>query len=275
MSVKRPSTDQEAALYEAVVVPRWSARFAQMILRGVPPGLRAQVLDIGCGTGHPAFSLLDRLDHGGRVIGIDRDAALIDLARRRAMALPENRIFFKVESLEGLKFGEGVFDLAVGNLVLAELEDPARALRELRRVLAPEGRILLTQALEGSFQEIFDMFEEIATSRGDEGLATRLAEVRERYPAPRSFEAPLRAAGFYDVEVTTETFRLSFMSARELLEDDTLRFVALSEWRWIAGFEPGGERLLDEVIHRLDTYFGGGPMSLTVVAGLVSAVAQR
>ncbi len=271
MSAKRPSTDEEAALYDAVVVPRWSARFAQMILRAIPRGLRAQVLDVGCGTGHPAFSLLERLDHGGRVIGIDRDPALIDVARRRAMGVPGGRIFFKVESLEALKFGEEVFDLAVGNLVSAELEDPTRALSELRRVLAPQGRVLMTHALEGSFEEIFDMFDEIAVSRGDDALAARLDEVRGRYPEPRSLRAPLRAAGFSDVEITTETFKLSFLNAREILTDQMLRFVALGEWRWIAGFEPGSEHLVEEVVKRLDTYFGGGPMSLTVVVGMASA----
>ena len=54
----------------------------------------------------------------------------------------------------------------------------------------------------------------------------------------------------------------------EALYDGQIRFVGLSEWRWIAGFEPGGDRLLDEVERTLDVYFGGGPLSLTVRAGL-------
>jgi ubiquinone/menaquinone biosynthesis C-methylase UbiE len=271
LSVKRPSTEEEAALYDSVVVPRWSARFAQLILRNVGQGLRAQVLDIGCGTGHPAFSLLDRLDVHGRVIAIDTEAALVDLARRRAMALPQNRIFFKVESAEELKFGDDVFDIAIGNLALGEIEDKPRAFAELRRVLIPDGRVLMTQALEGTFVEIFDMFEEIATERGDARIAARLAQARQRYPSPRAFEAPFRAAGFTEVEVTTEPFRLSFRNAASILMDRTVGFVGLSEWRFIAGFEPGGELLLGEVARRLDVYFGGGPLSLSVVAGLVSA----
>jgi len=273
MSVKRPSTEEEAALYESVVVPRWSARFAQLILRSIPPGLRAQVLDIGCGTGHPAFSVLERLDPGGRVIAVDNDATLVDLARRRAMALPQNRIFFKVESAEELKFGDEVFDLVIGNLALGELEDAPRALAELRRVLVPDGRILMTQALDGTFVEIFEMFEEIATASDDDALRQRLAEVRSRYPERSSFTALFRNAGFTDIEVTTETFRLSYRNAGQIFDDETVRFVGLSEWRWIAGFEPGGDRLLDDVQRRLDVYFGGGPLSLSVVAGLVSATA--
>lgn len=271
MGVKRPSTEEEAALYDALVVPRWSARFAQLILRSIPAGLKAQVLDVGCGTGHPSFSILERLDARGRVIAIDSDVTLVDLARRRAMALPQNRIFFNVESAEVLKFGDGVFDTIVGNLVLGEIEDPLRALAELRRVLAPDGHILMTQALRGTFVEIYDMFDEIAASSDDDDLRLRLEEASHRYPEERSLAAPFRAAGFGDVEVTTETFRLTFRNAAQIFTDETVRFVGLSEWRWIAGFQPGGERLLEEVQRRLDVYFAGGPLSLTVVAGLVSA----
>jgi len=268
--VKRPATDEEAALYDASVVPRWSARFGQLILRRIAPGLRAQVLDIGCGTGHPAFSLLERLDQGGRVIAIDSDQALVDLARRRAMALDGNRIFFKVESACDLKFGDDVFDVAVGNLVGAELEDLDKALADLYRVIVPQGRILMTRALAGTFVEIHDMFREIASASGDDALIERLDTVAAGYPSAEDFAAPFEAAGFEDVAVVIEPFKMSFLNASQLFRDDTVRFVGLSEWRWIAGFDPGGEAFLDEVERRLDVYFAGGPLSLTVVAGLVT-----
>lgn len=268
--VKRPATDEEAALYDASVVPRWSARFGQLILRRIAPGLRAQVLDIGCGTGHPAFSLLERLDQGGRVIAIDRDQGVVDLARRRAMVVPGNRIFFKVESADDLKFGNDVFDVAVGNIVLGELEDPAKALSDLYRVLVPEGRVLMTQPLAGTFVEVLDMFREIANGSGDQALLGRVDTVAARYPTAETFAAPFEDAGFDDVKVVSEPFKMSFLNAAQLFQDDTIRFVGLSEWRWIAGFDPGGEALLDEVERRLDVYFGGGPLSLTVVAGLAT-----
>ena len=110
------SSPQEAALYDAVVVPRYSALFSRPLLDMIPNGTRGQVLDLGCGTGHPALEILRRMADHGRVIAIDRDSGLIDLARRRAVEASGRRIFFKVESMDELSFGDEVFDLAVGNL---------------------------------------------------------------------------------------------------------------------------------------------------------------
>jgi ubiquinone/menaquinone biosynthesis C-methylase UbiE len=134
----KKTVEDEAALYDSVVVPRYTSRFGQLLVDTVPRGVRAQVLDFGCGTGQPSFALLERLDPAGRVIAIDPDAGLVDLARQRAMGLAGSRIFFKVESAEKLSFGDEVFEYAIGNVVLHEIEHPDVALAEVRRVLAPD-----------------------------------------------------------------------------------------------------------------------------------------
>ncbi len=264
------TADDEAALYDAVVVPRYSSRFGQLIVDAIPRGVRAQVLDFGCGTGYPAFALLDRLDASGRVIAIDPDAGLVDLARRRAMALSGGRIFFKVESAERLSFGDEVFDYAVGNVVLHELEHPDVALNEVRRVLVREGTLVATRPLEGTFQEILDMFREISLKRDSAPVAARTEELARRYPTPQAFARQLENAGFDDVEVREHIFRLSFRNAADIVGDPLVRFIGLSEWRWVAGFEHGGDTLLGEVEKSLDTYFAGGPLSLTVRAGVAT-----
>jgi ubiquinone/menaquinone biosynthesis C-methylase UbiE len=269
--VARVSTEEEAALYDSVVVPRYNARFAQLLLRAIPKGQRARVVDLGCGTGQPAFSLLERLDVGARVIAIDQNPTLVELARRRAMTVSGSRIFFKVESAERLSFGAQVFDTAVGNLVFSDLERPEEALAEARRVLVPDGRLLLTRAMEGTFVEILDMFREVAIRHDLPDVTARTAEVARRYPSATAFANEVRAAGFEDVSVDVEPFRLSFRNARELFADPLFNFVGLAEWRWIAGFEKGRERLLEEIETSLDVYFAGGPLSLTVEAGLLEA----
>src|SRR5262249_45002960 len=143
------------------VVPRYSAVFAQMILDATPRGARLRVLDVGCGSGVPSLPLLGRLEAQSRVVAIDREQALIDIARRRALGDDGRRIFFKCEAAAPLRFGDEVFDLVVANLVLGSL-DHGTALAEMKRVLAPGGRILLTQALAGSFEEVLDMLREVA-----------------------------------------------------------------------------------------------------------------
>jgi ubiquinone/menaquinone biosynthesis C-methylase UbiE len=264
-------TDREAATYDAHVVPRFSALFGRMLLARLPRDERLQILDIGCGSGYPALDIMRRLSAGGRVIAIDPDAALIDLARRRALDDAGRRIFFKVESADVLSFGNEVFDVVTANLALASFQQPESALGEMYRVLVRGGRLLLTQPLTGTFEEVFDMFREVALKRDDEALRQRTERIAARYPEPSTLEAVVRGAGFDGVEILTEEFQIPFGSAGEIFSDPMIRFVALPEWRWIAGFDQGAEELLGQVQRHLETYFGGGPLSLRVHAGLALA----
>lgn len=264
-------TAQDAAMYDAHVVPRYSALFGRMMLAQLPRQERLQILDIGCGTGYPALEILRLLGEGGRVIAVDPDASLIDLARRRALDDAGRRIFFKVEGADVLSFGDDVFDVVASNLALATFQQPEAALAEMHRVLAPGGKLLLTQPLTGTFEEVFDMFREVALKRDDKALSQRVERIAARYPEAATLEAVVRGAGFEGVEVRTEEFQIPFGSAGEIFADPMIRFVALPEWRWIAGFDDGAEAVLGQVQRHLETYFGGGPLSLRVHAGLAIA----
>lgn len=264
-------TAQDAALYDAHVVPRYSELFGRLLLGELPANERMQVLDVGCGTGYPALEVMRRLGDGGRVIAIDPDPSLMDVARRRALDDAGRRIFFKVESAEQLSFSDEVFDVVIGNLALGSLEAPEHALAEMMRVLVPAGRLVLTHALAGTFEEVLDMFREVALKNDDPHIGQRIDRLAGRYPSAATLEAAVAGAGFEDVTVKTEEFQVAFASAAQIFADPMIRFVALPEWRWIAGFEEGSETVLDQVQRSLDTYFGGGPLSLRVSAGVVTA----
>ncbi|MEM9195075.1 MAG: class I SAM-dependent methyltransferase, partial [Myxococcota bacterium] len=204
-------------------------------------------------------------------IAIDRDPARVDLARRVNIADEGRRVFFKVSTAEDTRFGDEVFDAIVGNLLLAEIREPLPALVELRRVLQPGGRIYLTQALFGSFEEVLDMFGELEVRYGLDDMIQRKTQLVERYPTAEALGALVRGAGFSEAQVREEEFRLPFRSAQELFTDPLITLIAMPEWRWLAGTTKRGAEHLQEVEQRLDTYFRGGPLSLTVRAGMVSA----
>lgn len=266
-------SSQDAELYASSVVPRFSSLFGRRLIPQIPEGQRLQVLDVGCGTGYPALEVMARLGDGGRVIAIDPDPALIDVARRRALDEAGRRIFFKPGSAESLGFGDEVFDVVMGNLVLDALGEPEAALSEMLRVLVPGGRMVLTMALESTFEEVMDMFREVGLKRDDLALAQRIEHIGGRYPTASRLEAMVKGAGFESVTVHRETLHLRFDDASHIFTDPAMRFVALPEWRWIAGFDRGSARTLTEVQESLDTYFGGGPLSLRIEAGLVVAEA--
>ena len=109
----------------------------------VEPGQR--VLEVGVGLGATLEVLAGRLE-GGQVLGVDVSARLLGLAGRRA---PQARLVFG--SVTELPCRDASFDWAVATYTLDLLPSPAipAALSELRRVLRPEGRLVLCSLSEG------------------------------------------------------------------------------------------------------------------------------
>src|SRR6185503_11997657 len=79
-----------------------------------------------------------------RVVGIDISEAMLARARERAAArgLAE-RITLRTMDAEALAFDDAAYDVVVSLFALLHLPDPLRALREMRRVLRPGGRLVV------------------------------------------------------------------------------------------------------------------------------------
>jgi ubiquinone/menaquinone biosynthesis C-methylase UbiE len=96
------------------------------------------VLDAGCGAG-PLIAALHA--KGAKVTGFDASAAMIELARQR---LGEDATLHVADLSQPLPFTDGAFDDVVASLVLHYLQDWTKPLAELRRVLKPGGRLILS-----------------------------------------------------------------------------------------------------------------------------------
>ena len=97
-----------------------------------------EVLDAGCGVGFYAAELLAR--GAASVDGFDASESMIERARRRVPAAT-----FTVAALgEPLPYAEEAFDAVVCALVIHHVDDRPAAYREIRRVLRPEARFVLS-----------------------------------------------------------------------------------------------------------------------------------
>jgi len=97
---------------------------------------QVRVLDAACGTGRHA-QFLDSL--GCKCVGVDQSKEMLKIAKSK---LPNNR--FELGSLERLPFEDDEFDLATVSLALCHLSEPTSALKELARVVRPDGTVLVT-----------------------------------------------------------------------------------------------------------------------------------
>jgi SAM-dependent methyltransferase len=160
----------------------WERRRA-LLLAEVHPGER--VLDLGCGAGRFLTALKDA---GADPVGVEIAEAAAERARATGV---EVRL---VEPDGTLPFGHGEFDLVWCSEVLEHIPDVAAVLHEVRRVLKPGGRLLLTVPHHGRLQVAV-----IALTRFDahfDPLGQHL-----RFYTATSLAATLREAGFEDVRV--------------------------------------------------------------------------
>jgi len=150
-------------------------------LRGiVSPSPTVRLLDVGGGGG----AATERFASGcGLVVVLEPDPRKVALGRRR-------RPGFRFEEGHGeaIPFPDGAFDWVVSIVAFHHMEDQARVLREMHRVLSPSGRIGLL---------------ELPPSKAPGPLARRLAggahAGKLEFLTPEGLKAGLEAGGFHDV----------------------------------------------------------------------------
>ncbi len=106
-------------------------------------GASGTILEVGPGPGHLAERIA-RAAPDARVVGVDLDPAMVELARRRADAGGfSDRVSFLVGDVAALPLPDASVDLAVSTYSFHHWEERAAGLREIRRVLRPGGRAIL------------------------------------------------------------------------------------------------------------------------------------
>lgn len=121
---------------ESNLINGYYERPAMVDLAGDVAGHR--LLDAGCGSGPLSAVLREK---GAIITGFDASPVMVELARRR---LGDDAELHVADISEPLPFPDGAFDDVVASLVLHYLRDWAAPLIELRRVLKPGGRLLIS-----------------------------------------------------------------------------------------------------------------------------------
>jgi SAM-dependent methyltransferase len=102
---------------------------------------------VACGTGSNTLEAASQVSPGGEVIGVDLSGRMIEIARGHAFAKARTEgcsgVRFERMDAEELDLPDASFDAVLCALGLMYVPHPERALREMRRVLRPNGRIVL------------------------------------------------------------------------------------------------------------------------------------
>jgi malonyl-CoA O-methyltransferase len=134
----RAGYDRWAPIYDHDANPL--PALEEPLVRNVAGDLRGlSVLDLGCGTGRHTAWLAQA---GAHVTGIDSSAGMLDEARRKIVV--ESVKFVEHDLHQPLPLMDAAFDLVVCGLVLEHLADLPVVFAEMRRMLRPRGRAVVS-----------------------------------------------------------------------------------------------------------------------------------
>jgi ubiquinone/menaquinone biosynthesis C-methylase UbiE len=130
--------EYERLTLQAKVLRPFTEKF--FTLAGIGPGMR--VLEVGSGMGDVALLVAEIVGPGGRVLGVDRDAAGLENARERTRQEGcSSWVSFPASSLDEFNTADQ-FDAIVGRYILLYQHDPGATIRHLLKFLKPGGIVV-------------------------------------------------------------------------------------------------------------------------------------
>lgn len=132
-----------AAFYESYQVRYLFAPWSLDLIDRARPQPGERVLDLACGTGAVAREVVKRISPNGSLVGVDLSPDMLRVASE-VIGTRDGVVRWQQASAEALPLPDASIDVAICQQGLQFFPDKAGALRELRRVLKPGGRVALS-----------------------------------------------------------------------------------------------------------------------------------
>ena len=183
-----------------------------------------RALDLGTGTGDFDLALLARAPRSATVTGVDISPGMLEIAKRRAARSGVAERYARlIASVEDLPFRDGSFDVALAGFVIRNVGDIPSGLREMRRVLRPNGRAIILDlhtprnpVVRRMYRSYSFLSPRLAAALGSDESAYRyLPRSIEAFHDPEALARLLREAGFGRVRFERLTFGIAAIHVGE------------------------------------------------------------
>lgn len=183
----------------------------------IRPGSR--VLDCACGTGDVAFEALKHVMPGGEVVGVDFTPEMIELARAKVGRLSDGwlqvpgeseaargAIHFEVGDVLSLAYPDDSFSAATIAFGIRNVDDRARGIAEMARVVKPGGSVLVLESgmpPNAPWRAIYGLYQSSALwiigglLSGNIAAYRYLADTTKRFPSGDSFVELMQSAAAF------------------------------------------------------------------------------
>lgn len=199
-------TGTAAQNYQRNFVPSIATPVSKDLMRAAQLQRGERVLDVACGTGLITRLASQRVGADGTVIGIDIAPDMIEVAKS-VPAHDGATIDWRIADAASLPLPDGSVDVVLCQMGLMFMENRAAAVGEMRRVLAPSGRLAINTP--GRIQPLYETMEAAIVENISADLGGFVRAVFSMHD-PDAVAALLRDAGLRDASATvsTATFRL-------------------------------------------------------------------
>ena len=226
-----------AALYEEQKVPGMFAPLADTTLKVIEVVDDDAVLDVACGTGILARKVREKFGDQPRIVGVDLNEGMIAVAKGLSDPVSQSCEWI-VANAEDMPFDDSMFSMVLCQQGLQFMPDKEGVLREMYRVLRPEGRIVITV-----WNGVADFLVPIVDALGRHVSN----EVADKAKAPFAYDGsrllPIMSnVGFSDVSIENLTINRTIRATDNAIRDEIMGTAVASS------VEDAGETVLQKIV---------------------------
>jgi len=189
------------------------------------------VVDVGSGAGFPLMELASRLGNSCKVYGVD---PWIN-ANKRAKEKITNYGLQNVElfecSAETIPLDDNSVDLVVSNLGINNFENPDAVLKECKRILKQQGKLVITTNLNGHWKEFYRIFEFVLRKLQMQDSLNKLLAEQEHRGTAASISTRLLENGFNVRRHFEDHFEMKFTDGSAFLNHHFVKLGWLASWK--------------------------------------------
>jgi len=164
------------------------------------------VLDVAGGAGEPSLTIAETVGPEGSVTCTDGVAEMVEAARAEAQKRGVTNVQFRQCVADSLPFGDNSFDVVVSRLGVMFFPDSLAAMREMLRVLKPNGKLAFAVWGKSDLNPFCYLVTRVMDQHGESPAADPDAPNAFRFAEQGTLASVMTQAGAIDVEESVVTF---------------------------------------------------------------------